>query len=82
MEEIIRKCHLIGCQGEKDRGNGGLIYCDDEEVGYVFLNELNLPNTEFTEKIRELIEENSMYFVIIMKQDNALHVSKVAKFLG
>jgi hypothetical protein len=82
MEEFIQKCYKIACEGEMNRGPGGLIYADEEHIGYLFLHELQVP-AKFREKVEELVEEDEAqaYFVVIQKESLNLHISKIKRFV-
>ena len=81
MEDFIQKCYKVACEGEVNRGPGGLIYADEENIGYVFLNELQVPE-KFREKVEEIQDEEDAqsYFVVIQKESLNLHISKIKRF--
>ena len=81
MEEFIQKCYKVACEGEGNRGPGGFIYTDEENIGYLFLHELQVPD-QFREKVEEIQEEDDAqsYFIVIQKESLNLHISKIKRF--
>ena len=80
MDKFAETCFEVACNGEINRGLGGLLYADEQHIAYVFLHELSIPD-DFREQIEQSQEEDDAkkYFILIQKETNNLHVLKIQK---
>jgi hypothetical protein len=78
MEQVLAACFQVGLQGEADRGNGGVIYLEDEKVGYMLLHEVE--PQELRERLAaEIEDDDGRNFFILHRHEGSVHVSKLAR---
>lgn len=78
--DMWQKISVVAINGERERGNGGVVLYDLENMTakYVMIHELQ--SAEFVATLEDTLEddENVNYFVVLEK-DRSLHVSKISK---
>ena len=79
MEDLAPKCLAVALRGERDRSSGGVVYADEERIGYAFLHELNLPPGFRDELHKDMLDDEDRHYFVIHNVSSQLHVFKMKR---
>ena len=76
----VQKCMQVAVLGESQRGNDGVVWYDLNENKVQYLISAEVEPKELRESVRELLSEDANEnFIILVKQDMKVDITKVKK---
>lgn len=77
-EAYVGACLQVALQGEHERGDGGVVFVEDEHIGYVLLHDVQ-PDA-FRERLAEMVEEDERaHYFVVHKDGLNMHVAKIPR---